>query len=559
MLTIGIDLGTTSSVVAIVKNGNLEALKLDNANTTVPSVVNYSEKSPVVGRAAFLCDPSSTVLTIKRYMGTDTKFFNRTPVEISADILSFLKKMTERKLEEKITSAVITVPAHFSELQRMATKQAASLAGIKVIRLINEPTAAALAFGIKKNGIFAVYDLGGGTFDFSVLRVVDGIFQVLTTGGDNYLGGNDVDKIIAEHNLQKHHIEDITTSEKNSALLVAKFLKEHIGNKNFIEANFSCRGKNYMFSLEQKLLQDATEVILQKTSKIMEQVLSDAKAESPNGVVLVGGMTKLPLVKDFVRKYFANIPVYDDINPDEAVALGAALEADSATNQNSNIFLIDVVPLTLGIETFGGGVDKIIHRNTPIPIDEERQYTTYQDNQTGIKFHVLQGESSLASECRSLAKFELQGIPPMPAGVAHVHVKFSVDVNGLLTVSAIEKTTGIEQTVVVEPSAGLSDSEMISILEKALKNQAEDNEKARNIELIVDTNRAIAFWKSIVDELPNDEQKNVKSLIAQLENSIEQKQYQEIVQLSEKIEKIVGQFIDDIINNHLCGRRVIDV
>lgn len=559
MLTIGIDLGTTASVVAVAKDGHAKVIKLDNANATVPSVVNYSEKVPIVGRAAFLKDSSATVLAVKRHMGTDTKFFGRTPAEVSADILSFLKKMTERRLGEKVDAAVITVPAHFSELQRMATKQAASLAGIKVIRLVNEPTAAAIAFGINQNGIFAVYDLGGGTFDFSILRVIDGVFQVLATGGDNYLGGNDIDEIIAEHNLQRYHIENITETKKNSALLVAKFLKEHIRDKKSVEANFSYRGKSYLFSLDQNLLQKATNIILQKTSKIVKQVLADANVARLNGVVLVGGMTKLSLVRDFVQKCFGNTRVYDNINPDEAVALGAALEAESATNKNSNILLIDVVPLTLGIETFGGGVDKIIHRNTPIPISENRQYTTYQNNQTGMKFHVLQGESSLASECRSLANFELRGIPPMPAGVAHINVKFSVDVNGLLTVSAVEQSTKIEQTAVVEPSAGLTDSEMISMLEKAFSNQKIDNEKARNIELIVDTNRAIIFWKSIIGELPESECKNVKNLVEQLENLVEQKQYKEIVQLSEKIEKIVGQFIDDIINNHLCGRHVINI
>lgn len=557
MLTVGIDLGTTASVVAVSRGGHAAAVKLDNAYTAVPSAVNYSEGDPIVGRAAFLCDAAGTVLTIKRHMGTDTRLFGRTPAEISADILRFLKKSAERKLGEKIDAAVITVPAHFSELQRTATKQAASLAGIKVLRLINEPTAAAIAFGIHQNGVFAVYDLGGGTFDFSVLRVVDGIFQVLATGGDNYLGGNDIDEIILQENLKKHRIEEITETEKNSALLAAKFLKEQIRGKDNVEAYFIWRGENYVFSLNQELLKNAAETILQKTLKIVTQVLSDAKINQLDGVVLVGGMTKLSLVKDFVRHNFST-KVYDNINPDEAVAVGAALEAESATGGNSNILLIDVVPLTLGIETFGGGADKIIHRNTPIPISEKRQYTTYQNNQTGMKFHVVQGESSLAAECRSLANFELRGIPAMPAGAAHVSVNFSVDVNGLLTVSAIEQSTGTAQTVVVEPSAGLSDAEMIAILEKSFANRESDDEKARNIELVVDTNRAIAFWKSIVDEIPEAESEDVKNFIAQLEQLITEKKYSEVQQLSEKIEEIVGLFIDDIVNNHLCGRRIIE-
>lgn len=557
MLTIGIDLGTTASVVAVANNGLVEAMKLDSTYTTVPSVVNYSEDTPVVGRAAFLRDASSTVLTIKRHMGTDTHFFGKTPAEISADILSFLKRTTERKFGKKVDSAVITVPAHFSELQRVATKQAASLAGIKVLRLINEPTAAAIAFGIHQNGVFAVYDLGGGTFDFSVLRVVDGIFQVLATGGNNYLGGNDIDEVIMRDNLQKYHIENLTETEKNSALLVAKFLKEQIRNTETVEAYFTYRDRKYSFSLDQDLLKRATDEVLQKTSKVVDQVLSDAKVKHVDGVVLVGGMTKLSLVKDFVHGYFSDTTVYDNINPDEAVALGAALEAESISNKNSQILLIDVVPLTLGIETFGGGVDKIIHRNTPIPISETRQYTTYQNNQTGMKFRVVQGESSLASECRSLANFELKGIPPMPAGVAKVMVKFSVDVNGLLTVSAVEQSTGIVQNIVVEPSSGLSDSEMISMLEKAFANRKNDDDEARNIELVVDTNRAIIFWKSIVNEFPKNEAENVKKLIQQLERLIAEKQYSKITELSGKIEEIVGVFIDEIINNHLCGRRIM--
>lgn len=296
-----------------------------------------------------------------------------------------------------------------------------------------------------------------------------------------------------------------------------------------------------------------------KTERITQQVLSDAKVTKLDGVVLVGGMTKLSLVKDFVKEKFSNTKVFDDINPDEAVALGAALEAQSISDENSGILLIDVVPLTLGIETFGGGVDKIIHRNTPIPISEKRQYTTYQNNQTGMKFQVVQGESSLASNCRPLANFELKGIPPMPAGIANVIVEFSVDVNGLLTVSAQEQSTGIKQTVVVEPSSGLSDNEMISILEKSFANKKTDDIEAQHIELLVDTNRSISFWKSIVDEIPEDKSEVVKKLILELEDAVSKKQYSEIKELAEKIEKIVGCFIDEIINNHLCGRRVVNI
>ena len=556
MRVIGIDLGTTASVVATTNNdGCATVLKLDNGYTTVPSVVNYSEDFPIVGRSALL-KSEDTVLTVKRAMGTNEKFCNRTPVEISADILSFLKKSAERNLGEKIDSAVITVPAHFSELQRIATKQAASLAGIKVLRLINEPTAAAMAFGLNKNGVFAVYDLGGGTFDFSVLRIVDGIFQVLATGGDNYLGGNDIDKIISEENIKRNNINKLSDIEEKSGMLLAKYLKEHLQDNQSITADFEHNDQKYQFVLDQNLLQKAIDNLLQKTLTISKQVLDDANTEHLDGIVLVGGMTKLQLVRNFVKQNFSDIQIFDNINPEEVVALGAAIQAQSIINQNTGVLLIDVVPLTLGIETYGGGVDKIIHRNTPIPISEKRQYTTYQNNQTGIKFRVVQGESPLASECRSLANFELKGIPPMPAGVANIVVNFSVDVNGLLTVTAKELSTGVEQTVVVEPSDGLSDSDMITMLEKSFTNREIDNDKARNIELVVDTNRAIVFWKTILNELSKNERKEVVQLIDEMEENIQQEQYDKLVENSQKADHIVGKFIDDIINNHLCGKRV---
>lgn len=556
MATIGIDLGTTASAVAIMENDKPKIVEIDGC-VTVPSIVNYSENIPTVGHAALLNeDIERTVIAIKRYMGTDLVFQGKSPAEISADILSFLKKSVERKLGIVVESAVVTVPAHFSELQRIATKQAASLAGIKVLRLINEPTAAALAFGINQNGVFAVYDLGGGTFDFSVLRVVDGIFQVLSTGGDNYLGGNDVDESILNENMDRYEVRELSAVEKNSGMLLAKYLKEHIKDKDEISVDFKFRGESYAFSLDQKSLRSITKSIFEKTNVIIEQVLEEAHVTKLNGLILVGGMTKLRLIKDLVIDRFKDVPVFDNVNPEEAVALGAVLDAYSLLNQNSGILLIDVVPLSLGIETLGGGVDKIIHRNTPIPISEKRQYTTYQDNQTGMKFRVVQGERPIASECRSLANFELKGIPPMPAGVANVIVTFSVDVNGLLQISAREESTGIEQKVIIEPSMGLTDDDMVKILENAFKNQEKDNDDAKNIKLIVDTNRLITFWRSIVSEIPNNEAQAVKRLLIRLETFLKDKKYTEITQTSNEIEQIIGQFIDGIINNHLCGRRV---
>ncbi|MDR0968532.1 MAG: Hsp70 family protein, partial [Holosporaceae bacterium] len=455
---------------------------------------------PIVGReAARAADQTQTAFSAKRFMGSEQRLVERNAAEISADILSYLKRETERNLGQKIDAAVITVPAHFSDLQRTATKQAASIAGLKVLRLVNEPTAAAVAFGLDKNenGIFAVYDFGGGTFDFSVLRLTDGIFQVLATGGDNYLGGDDIDNEILKYNCKLCGIDfdRLSESEKISGRLAAKFLKENLGDSPEIAKNY----QNCEFKLSQGVLKKVSRDFLLRSLEISDRVLSDANITPAelSGVVMVGGMTKLNLVKETARGHFG-ARIFDNINPEEAVAFGAAIYADSIAQKNSKMLLIDVVSLTLGIETFGGGVDRIIHRNTPIPIVEKREYTTYENNQTGIKFRVVQGERPIASECRSLANFELTGIPPMPAGEPRVEVAFSVDVNGLLSVEAREKTTGVRQTIIVDPSSGLSNEEMIAILKKAAANREKDSIKVANIDKEIEIGRMDKLWESIV-------------------------------------------------------------
>lgn len=561
MFTVGIDLGTTASVISYIKDGKPEVIQIDGG-ITVPSVVNYAEDHPIVGNEAiYKADDANTIFSVKRRMGNNEKIFDRSPAEISADILSHIKLAAELRLGTKIDVAVITVPAHFSDVQRTATKQAASIAGIKVLRLINEPTAAAIAFGLNKNeqGIFAVYDLGGGTFDFSVLRLSDGIFQVLATGGDNNLGGDDIDEKILSDNLQRNDIVDAMPNEKMLGKRVAKFLKENLKDKNCIEKDFSIRDKIYRFELNRSDSEKYLKEIFERTFLIASQVLEDAEIlpENLDGVVLVGGMTKLSFIKKLVSENF-EAKIFDDISPEKAVSFGAAIHANSIVEKN-NMLLIDVVPLTLGIETFGGGVDKIIHRNTPIPITERREYTTYQDNQTGIKFRVVQGERPLANECRTLAGFELKGIPAMPAGRARVIVEFSVDVNGLLDVKAYEKTTGISQEIIIESSAGLSDEDMIKILEKAFREKENDQVKANNIAIKIETERSIKFWRSIIKEIPEEFQKVASEKISHLENNLSAERFSEIIPLKNELENLFGKFLDEIINNHLSGKHVKEI
>lgn len=564
MFTVGIDLGTTASVVSYMENGHPQVIKIDG-NVTVPSVVNYGEENPIVGQqAVYKSADSFSVFSIKNFMGTDEKFCGHTPSEISGHILSYLKRQAELKIGQKIDAAVITVPAHFSNVQRTATKLAASLAGIKVLSLINEPTAAAIAFGLdsRKNGIFAVYDFGGGTFDFSILRLSDGIFQVLATGGDNHLGGNDIDAQILEYNLKENGINEISDSDKIKARLISKFLKENLREDNVAEKEIEINRHSYKFSLSKNLLEQFSSNLLKKTFDISAQVMEDAElaADDLSGIVLVGGMTKLNLVKNFVKEHFQT-EIIDTVNPDEAVSLGAAIHANSITENNSSVFLIDVVPLTLGVETFGGLVDKIVLRNTPIPTVERREYTTYADNQTGMKFKVVQGESPLSDECNILANFELRGIPPMPAGRARIIVEFSVDVNGLLNVTAFEKTTGIKQVVTVEASNNLSFEEMSQDLENAYKKKSENEEKAHLISLRLEMYRLVKFWKTIISEIPTDAQTIASTKINSIENHLQNENFDinEVMKLRTETENIFSAFLDEIINNHLCGKKLSEV
>ncbi|MCX7337867.1 MAG: Hsp70 family protein [Alphaproteobacteria bacterium] len=453
-VAIGIDLGTTYSVMAYVDNGQPQIISIDG-RSLIPSIVFYDQDDRLwVGQDGHSTQMSKEIISsFKKWMRNPSTLLlrDKTPVELSALVLAHLKKNAEQVLGKSVQKAVITVPAYFDDAARQATKDAAALAGLTVLRLVNEPTAAALSYGLDRNaqGIYAVYDLGGGTFDVSILKLVRDVFQVLATGGDVHLGGDDVDQSIVELWVQSHPTLEAT----RSLFLLAREAKE------FLHANDAWNGESgpHNLTLTAVDLDILVSPLVQKTLALCNRVILDAGVSKSDidGVVLVGGSTRLNAVRAGTEHFFGQAPKID-LDPDHVVALGAALQADALTSRGSNSLLLDVAPLSLGIETMGGVVEKIIPRNSPIPIKQAQEFTTHQDGQTAMKIHVVQGEREQVSDCRSLAEFILTGIPPMGAGMARILVVFTVDADGLLTVTAMEKTTGLKQEVFVKPSYGLT-------------------------------------------------------------------------------------------------------
>ncbi|MCE2926902.1 MAG: Hsp70 family protein [Rickettsiales bacterium] len=505
-LAVGIDLGTTHSVVAVSSGDNTEVLHNIHGHALVPSVVFYARDGSVeVGYPAKKRADSGeagTIASIKRRMhesAVPVQLLHRqvTPVEVSSEILKELKRNAERALGKDVTKAVITVPAYFDDSARQATKDAAKLAGLEVLRLINEPTAAALAYGLDTGaqGIYAVYDLGGGTFDISLLKLEQGVFQVLATGGDTQLGGDDIDNLIPA-----------------KAGILSRVIKEKLSEV-----------QEYA-GVTRAQLETLARPLIERTLTICARAFDDAKLSKDDvkGIVLVGGSTRMPLVRHMVAEWFGREPL-TNVNPDEVVAIGAAIQAHGLT-QGSNNLLLDVVPLSLGLETMGGLTEKIIERNTPIPVTAEQEFTTYQDGQTGMQVHVVQGERELVSQNRSLARFELSGIPPLPAGIARVKVRFAVDADGLLTVSAEEKTTGIMQSVQVKPSYGLAEGQIEAMLLESMKNAQKDILERLLIEARVEAERQIvevvSAMKADGDLLSEPEKKQIERQIQVLKNAI---------------------------------------
>jgi molecular chaperone HscA len=605
-VAVGIDLGTTNSVVAVSRDGGVAVLRDEDGSGLVPSVVAYAaDGSAIVGELArqlLLDRPEVVVSSIKRLMGrgaADLKALagtlpyevaaapddaskmvrveiadrTLTPVEISADILRALKDRAEAELGCRVDRAVVTVPAHFDDAARTATRDAARLAGLEVLRLVNEPTAAALAYGLDNDaeGVYAVYDLGGGTFDVSLLNLQKGVFQVLATGGDSALGGDDFDHAVAarflEERAERLGDKRPTTSETKLALMTGRIAKECLSRQERGEWSIEVDGTRSLHRLDRSALEALLAPFVERTIDICVRVLEDARIrpDEVRGVVLVGGSTRVPLVRRRVAELFGRQPLAH-INPDEVVAVGAALQA-AALTRGSQTLLLDVTPLSLGIETMGGLVEKIIPRNTPIPVAKAQEFTTYQDGQQAMAIHVVQGERELVDQCRSLARFELRGIPSMTAGAARIQVTFAVNADGLLTVSAREQTTGIEQKVAVKPSYGLSEEEMAAMLYDALQHGAADMQLRVLTEARVEAKRVLGALASALaadgDLLSDDERRSIDRQMAIVESAISGEVRDAINAAVEDLEKLSRPFaerrMDRGIRAALSGRDVTEI
>ena len=591
---IGIDLGTTNSLVATVRSGVPKILQDQHDHSLLPSIVHYGKNENgqaqvTVGHNAkelINSDSANTIVSVKRFMGrskADIRFQhpyelvgsdqdmptfvtahgNQSPVEISAQILTALKNRADLHLEHEINGAVITVPAYFDEAQRQATRDAAKLAGLNVLRLLNEPTAAAIAYGLDQNSQivedqnFAIYDLGGGTFDMSILRFSKGVFEVLATGGHTAMGGDDIDRLLVKFLKSKFEIAELSNQQHAQLVQIAKSAKETLTTETQVDIQFKIEEQNYQITLTQAELATVIQPVADRTLQVCQRVLRDAKlkVDDVNAIILVGGSTRSMAIQDAVAKFFEQTPLCS-INPDEVVALGAAITANQLVgNSKDGTLLLDVTPLSLGLETMGGLVERVIPRNSPIPVARKQEFTTYQDGQTAMLIHVVQGERDMVEHCRSLGKFELRGIPAMTAGAARIEVTFQVDADGLLNVSALETTSNVKANITIKPSYGLSSSDTERLLLEGFQHAEQDKQLRHLNELKVEAQRELEALKQALNQDQNllepSQLNDLNDAVAKLENALQSDDASAVEQAVEALKIHSDEFAAIRMNQHI--------